>query len=435
MTVTRQSEQSATDHAVGDVVFEGRKQPSNTPRLLRWLIVVLTLATAAVGVLNLAEIRAEHSAIDEIGGHAAPAVFEAEAARAALADADRLAVLALDQAGSGLLTGPGSQFSVDLAVAGQSLDQLSADSVAGPDAGQTLQTIEGLQTTYTALVQQANAVYDSQGSAAALANLWYASELMNSTSPGPDTLSSTAAGAAIRADASSSGGAGGGSILAELEDLRVQEQSALDARRSSAADSAWTILACAAADLVLFGALVAAQVVVRRRFRRVLNVRLLLGSALVLGFAAVAGTCLSPHWDLADAQNGVYRQVTAAYGQEINTLRTEVEPALAADVCKLDTGSSGGCASTLALSTTQYAQQMATDSAPKTEAGTNPAKVVAADTRTIAQGRLAYTATAAQADADFTWRGVLVLVFLLLAVCAIPWGLWDRLAEYRYRSR
>lgn len=389
----------------GRVVFD-TIEPSGTPAFLTRLIAALTLATALAGGASLAVFVGAHGAVDGIGLHAAPAVFEVEAARAALADADWLAVTTLSSGtGPGLLAGPGSQYHDDLAVASQSLDQLAADNVAGSDGRQLLQTIEGLQATYTALVEQADAGYHQQNvPGQGLANLWYASELMNS-----DT--------------------GGGSILADLDMLRQKEQSALDTQWSSFGNSPAPVAAAMTADLAIFGVLAATQITVHRRFRRTLNIRLLAASVLVLLIAGITGSALISRQELANIRQSTYTDVINAYGQEINTLRTQSEPILAEKVCAVISGSSA-CPSTLEPAIQTYEKQMTADptlvSTPHNDAIL---------TQTIAGGRQHFATAAAGADADFSWLRWAAVGALAAALILITWGLWSRLAEYQYQAR
>ena len=389
-------------------------EPSGTPALLLRLIVVLTLATALAGGASLTVFAGSHAAVAGIGGHAAPAVFEVEAARAALADADRLAVTTLSAvSGPGRLSGPGSQYHDDIAVASQSLDQLAADNVAGADASQLLQTIEGLEATYTALVEQADAGYHQQDvGGLGLANLWYASELMNSTT-------------------------GGGSILSDLDKLRTDEQNALNARWSSAGNGPAPVAAALAADLIVLGALVATQLAIRRRFRRALNIRLLAASVLVLLIAGVTGSALISRQEIADVQHGTYADVLDAYGQEINALRSQAQPVLAEEICGAIRYPNAPCAPTLQAAIDLYKSQMTADSSsvrtPTTDKGRLATEAAAA--QTIAGGREHYATAAAAAAADFGPLVATAVSSLGVALILVPWGLWSRLSEYRYRSR
>jgi|SRR5450755_1917059 hypothetical protein len=177
------------------------RAPSTTPVLLRRLRAALVaLALLAGGTALLLTIET-HAVISSAGEHTASAVIQAYAAHEALADADRQAVETIP-----LGAWPSGQYQDDIAAAEQSLEQVAENNAAGASGSDPLQLIEGLLTSYTGLIEQADAHYRLREAGFGVADLWFASELMH------------------------------GQILTgtdSLADLQSAEQSALAAQRSS----------------------------------------------------------------------------------------------------------------------------------------------------------------------------------------------------------
>jgi hypothetical protein len=410
-------------------------EPSNTPALLSRLLAALVAATLLVGIGGIVTYTKARAAISHVSTLGEPVVVEIGAARAALADADRLALTlavpgrAAPNAGSNALSGLGTQYQNDIAVAEQSLDQATVDNVAGPQGTQLLQTIEGLVVSYNAIVEQADTAYqDSSKTTLGLAALWDASTLMQSESAG--TL------AELRKPHVSSTDLGGAaSVLTDLDALRIEEQTALDQQRASAWNAQWPVAALIAAALILAAALICTQIQVSRRFRRGWNIRLLAATLLVLLLAAATAQVFSFREDLS-AGLRTYTTVSADYGAETDALRVESQFSFESQLCS---GAAELCTVTLASALGDYTRDVSSqaDYAALNQAaasGTLP-DLVAEDQQEVADGREAYAADVQSANADDgLWLAVIALS-TALAPILISWALWSRLQEYRYRTR
>jgi hypothetical protein len=175
------------------------RAPSTTPVLFRRLRAALVVLALLTGGTALLLTNRAHAVTSLAGEHTASAVMQVYAARQALADADSQAIQTIP-----LGAWPSGQYQDDIAAAEQSLEQVTENSAAGASGSDPLQLIEGLLTSYTGLIEQADAHYRLPGERGfGVADLWFASELMH------------------------------GQILPEMQVLQSAEQSALTAQRSS----------------------------------------------------------------------------------------------------------------------------------------------------------------------------------------------------------
>ena len=82
----------------------------------------------------------------------------------------------------------------DIAAAEQSLEQVTENNAAGTSGSASCELIEGLLTSYTGLIEQADAHHRLQGEAGfGVADLWFASELVHNRSSGKRTTAWTTA--------------------------------------------------------------------------------------------------------------------------------------------------------------------------------------------------------------------------------------------------
>ncbi|MGC4750016.1 hypothetical protein ACLQ28_30785 [Micromonospora sp. DT201] len=239
-------------------------------RLRGWLLGVtaVTLATSLaifLGVAGNADVAADRSV---------PAILASYDAQDALRNAHLAAVRNLAEGGE-VLGGPGVDYQRQIAGAGQYLTLLAENNAAGDEGTQAIQTIEALLVTYTGLIGQADARYRDAGlRALGVAALRDAASLLDD-------------------------------ILDRLERLRGKQLRALD----NQVNNFWTNKLTAAfwlLPLVGLGVLlVRTQTYLSRRFRRTVNVPLLLATAATVGMVALTSLSLGAASQLDRAREGV----------------------------------------------------------------------------------------------------------------------------------
>lgn len=374
------------------------RAPSTTPVLLRRLRAALVaLALLAGGTALLLTIEA-HAVISSAGEHTASAVIQAYAAHEALADADRQAVKTIP-----LGAWPSGQYQDDIAAAEQSLEQVAENNAAGASGSDPLQLIEGLLTSYTGLIEQADAHYRLPGEAGfGVADLWFASELMH------------------------------GQILTgtdSLADLQSAEQSALTAQRSSPWASPWLFAGWMIAALALLGTLVTAQRQFYLRLRRMLSKYLTLAAATLIGLCLVTGHVIAAERAFDSAQSGPLATVVAL--QDAQTASTDQQGQ--AELAKLVTGTCAQCST----------ERQEADALAKSDAtaltGARPAVARAGCTMSripgcITDQQSTYDADAIAAEAGNTRSLLLMVALTALLVLLTFLGFRRHLDEYRYRS-
>jgi hypothetical protein len=202
---------------------------------------------------------AAHSARDTLS----PAYQDAAQARAALSDADLAAWQAFGS-GTAQLTGPGLQYQNDITNAEEALQRLAALQAPGSADSSLLQTVSGQLVNYQSLVEQADAEYrkgialgTASTGALGFAYLTYASNAMRDT----------------------------GGLLANIDKLVGPGQQALHSQLASPwANRALPLVFAVPALLTLSGT-AAAQMFLRRRFKRAVSLPLLLAATATCGLA------------------------------------------------------------------------------------------------------------------------------------------------------
>jgi hypothetical protein len=270
----------------------GLRRGTTPARLRRLLTVVLALVVLLWLAATLV-LRGLGDAAASARATAAPAYLGAVAARAALSDADRAAWLSF-RSGEAQLTGPGPQYQNDITAAGQDLEQLAALEPRGSAGAGQLQTISGQLVSYQGLVEQADAANRADialGAAShhdlGLAYLTYASDALRD---------------------------GPGSLLANVSQLARTDRQALAGQLAPSWASPLAFAAAGAAGLAALAALAAAQVVLRRRFRRAASPPLLLAAALVCALVAwLAAVTLPAGATLGAARGSALPEATAVW--------------------------------------------------------------------------------------------------------------------------
>jgi hypothetical protein len=374
------------------------RAPSTTPVLLRRLRGALIVLALLAGGTALLLTNKAHAVISSAGEHTATAVMQAYAAHEALADADSQAIQTIQTIPLGAW--PPVQYQDDIAAAEQSLEQVAENNPAGASGSDPLQLIEGQLTSYTGLMEQADAHYRLPGeSGFTVADLWFASELMH------------------------------GQILTVTQAVQFAEQSALTAQRSSPWVNPWLFAGWLIPALALLGTLVAAQRQFSKRLRRQLSKYLTMAAAALIGLCLVTGHVMAAELAFDSAQSGPLQ--TALALQDARTAATDRTGQ--SQLSELVGAACPQCSTTQK----QVEAQVKSDTFL-------PAAVQAEVSRTqcqqsnilecVAQQQRTYKADAVAAEAGYVRSLVLIVALTALLVGLTFLGFRRHLDEYRYRS-
>jgi hypothetical protein len=354
------------------------------------LLTALVTAAIAVLVTSVWAFAAMHGTAAEVHTRSAPSIVGVVATRAALIEADADAVDSFSS-GEAQLAGPGERYQNQIAVASQSLAQVAENNVAGDQASQTIQLVEGLLVAYTGLIEQADAHYRQDvDRALGAADLWYASHLLHADTDG---------------------------ILAQLDTLLGEEKKALADQLSSGGMNVLWVYAWAVPVAILLALLVVTQVFLRRRFRRVVNPPLAGATALLLVLVAGMAVSLGAGNDAREARR-VLSLASSNWRARQDATDLQGQRNLA-ELVRQDCARAGGCGETIDGFV-----------AGLRSAASSPV----VDDRIVANQIKRVDALAASA-ADTAWAQVLILVAALAVVALVPLGLYRRIEEYRYRAR
>lgn len=361
------------------------RAPSTTRLLLRRLrtaLVLLTLLTG--GAAALATIQ-EHSVVSA-AGHATTADMQAAAAYYALADADSQAVLTIPN-----YAGLSGQYEGDIAAAGQSLELVAENNVAGASGTSALQLLEGLLAAYTGLVEEADGNFRTQGTGTSEVgneDLWSASELMHQQIlTGDDSVTSLETGA----------------------------NDALDGDRSSLWASPWLSALWIVPALALLGTLAWTQRLLYRRMRRMLSLPLMLAAGAVIALCVTTGNVIASEGALTTA-SGTAASVIAMQQYKAADSDSQGQSALAKLLV-----SCGSCNATV---NSQVGQWTRKDS--KIEKPLSTCEILECESN--------YGQQSATAQAGYSRSMIIIGVLTVALLLLIPLRLWDYLDEYRFRK-
>ncbi len=361
---------------------------STTAKTLWILCVVLLVAITVVFGTSLWVFRNVHGTVEAVRTSTTPAILEVLAAQAALVKADSAAMDSF-QSGEVKLSGPGLQHQNQLTFASQSLAQVAEYNAAGQPSSQRIQLLEGLLESYSGLIGQAQAHF---GTAVGTADLWSASRLLHTSD---------------------------GNILAELDKLLEDQTNALNDQISSSSMTVGTLLAWVVPIIFLFVLLGVTQVFLQRRFKRAVNPLLLLATAVLVGLSIVTSLAVVSQHRLEKSRDAV-EYVVREWKEDISASSMQGQQALSSLVTMECSQEKGGCGPTV--------NRFATDHEP-TESMIGQAR----------DGRIAAWTSDIDQHIDFAATNsrlwfIIPLASALLALL-IPFGLWPRIEEYRYRSR
>ncbi|ONI85146.1 hypothetical protein ALI22I_30115 [Saccharothrix sp. ALI-22-I] len=359
-------------------------------RLTLWsLNASLLVTTALVAAVSWYAFDDVHDTIDTVDTRTSRALLEASAAKSALVEADLLAITSF-RTGEALLSGPGDRYGNRIATASQSLAQVAEDNVAGEDGSKQIQVVEGLLASYTDWIGQANA-HHRQNSGLATIDLWYASRLLHTQDSG---------------------------VLAQLENLVKVQQDAMDVQLAGSSTSPGRIALLTVPVGVLLALLVGAQVFHAKRFRRVLNVPLVLATLVLAGVCAVVGYGLVAQHRVEVAADDL-RALVGTWQERTSATAAEGQQALSDLVTGECRGADGGCGETVTRFITELRAA---------DPGTRPSDLEL----TGGVQRVNSQIAVANGTADLE---LLIPAGALLIAVLVWLGFLPRLEEYRHRRR
>ena len=361
-------------------------------RRIRLVVVALLLCAVAAILLGGATQTA-----NTMFASATTAANQIATARQALTEADSDAITSLGSRAA-QLTGPGNDYLGEITLASQSLEQVAEVNEADAAGSQSLRLIGSLISTYSGMIEQANADYAGRQPQLGLAEVWYASDFMHMPQSG---------------------------ILAELSTLETAELDGLRADDSTFWTSPWTVPLWGVPAIVLLMLLIRTQRYLSRRFQRTVNLPLAASSLLVLVMLIVGPLfALSADDTLAGSVDGL-QSITQDRDGQIDTLDTG-QGQLAGLLGQYCSTSSAGCLATI---DTVRGRAPAHTSGGSSETARQQPKLAADANQVAALGDQQSWAF----DADL---GLAIGLGLgaLLVVVGVLLGMRKPITEYRYQA-
>ncbi|MGH3976955.1 MAG: hypothetical protein ACRDS9_27095, partial [Pseudonocardiaceae bacterium] len=256
-----------------------------------------------------------HGTVETIQASTAPAIFDALAAQEALVKADGAAIDSFSS-GAVKLSGPGLQHQNQLTLTSQNLAQVAEHNTAGQPSSQRIQLLEGLLESYSGLIGQAHAHFET---AVGNADLWSASHLLHT---------------------------GDGSILAELDELLKDQTNALNDQIASSSMTTGIFLVWVVPIIFMFVLLGITQLFLKRQFRRAVNPLLLLATVVLAGLFIVNSLTFVSQHRLETIRDTVDR-VAHDWKADISAADAQGQRALGRMVTMECSQEKGGCGPTV----------------------------------------------------------------------------------------
>ncbi len=365
-------------------------EPSGTRQnlllLRRWLLICSALAL----IISFAGLHAISTTANTVRTRTAAALIEAASARQSLVDADQAAI-GNYRSGTVAVAGPGELYQRQVGAAGQSLARVAEVNQAGNSGSRILQVVEGLVAVYTGAIGQADAHYrPGPHELLGAAEVWNASRLLHMKD----------------------------GALAQLDALRQVERSALH-RQLSTVWMTWAVLPLWVIPfLALFVLLIFTQRCVFRQFQRIMNIPLIIATALLGVLIVGMAYSMASQREVHDTSNRLESLLTDWHNQTA-AIDSAGQRALARLMLqRCERGVNCGRTVDGVLATLPQSKPLPT----------------AKSQRHLQQEISVTTERLADADvvADLT---VLIPAGVLCIAVLAAFGLQPRLDEYRYRSR
>jgi hypothetical protein len=370
-----------------------RAPVSRTWRSLTICCATLLLLVVLAVVSSFWYFREVHSTAESIRDRDGVMIVEVSVARNALVMANGAATGNF-HSGQARLAGPGQDYYSQMSIVSQSLTEAAEFNSLGRGGSDALQTVESLLASYSDSVNQAGAYFRANDDLLATVALWNAWRTLHDD----------------------------GAILDKLQDLRNDQHSLLSSRVGYGLAAAWkTVLWLTINAVALFG-LIAVQIYFRRRFRRVLNVHLMIASALLVALCGVTGYAVAKaHEEVVRTAADLDLVLRPSFAEAPYNMREYSRHALAAMVSAHCDIQNGSCGETVGKS--QYLPHIAQ---PELTSGERDLAAVDSDERNARQ-ELPVAARRAGWWPIFPVAGGLVLLFVFL-------GFRPRFNEYWFRK-
>lgn len=370
--------------------------PKTTTGKTLWILCVLLLiVTVVVGGTSWWVFQKVYGTVDTVRDTTAPAILDVIETRDALVQADSAAIDSF-QSGEVTLSGPGLEYQNRLTSASQHLVQAAERSATGnssatSSSNQRIQLLEALLESYSSLIGQADA--HTRTPLLGTTDLWSASQLLH---------------------------AGDSPILTELNNLMDDQTSVLNDQVAASSMTTENLLQWVVPIILLFTLLVVTQVFLRHRLRRAINPWLLLATAALIGLSIVTSLTIASQHQLENSRDTLNEVVRLSRDQPSSAdVRGQQE--LGELMEKECAGANGGCGPTVSKFVAEH----------KSTDNTTPE---------ISDGRITtlnkgFGNSIMNAGENVNWRYFIPILTGLIFFVFIPFGLWTRIEEYRYRPR
>ncbi|MGH3852947.1 MAG: hypothetical protein ACRDR6_05500 [Pseudonocardiaceae bacterium] len=370
--------------------------PKTTTDKILWdLFVLLMIATVVVGGTSWWVSQKVYDTVETVRDTTAPAIHDVFAARDALSKADSAAIDSF-RSDEVSLSGPGLEYQNQLTSANQHLVQVAERSAAGnssasSNGSQQIQLLEALLESYSSLIAQADAHTGTP--LLGTTDLWSASHLLH---------------------------AGDSPILTEFNNLMDDQASVLNDQVAASSMTAANLLLWTVPITLLFVLLVVTQVFLRRRFRRAVNPPLLLATVALIGLSIVMSLAVVSQHRLENSRDTLNEIVRLWRGQpSAADFRGQQE--LGELMAKECVSANGGCGPTVEKFVSEHKPASNTPEAGSDESTTK---------------RLGdFTDRINGTGENARWKSFIPILSGLIFFVLIPFGLWPRIEEYRYRPR
>lgn len=361
--------------------------------LLRFGAALLVL-TVVTGWFAWSAFTRARDTVDTARDRTVPAIMEVSAARSALIQADRAAILSF-RTTAAQFGRPGEEYRNQIAIATQNLTRAAEDNVTGDDGSQALRLLQGQLASYLRSIEQAAAIYRQNENATLwVTDLWNASQLLHGEVHGED------------------------GVLAELDALQKAQREKLNEELDSDG-MFWSGLRWLVPAILLFGLLGVTQAYLTRRFRRVLNPGLLAAALCLLELVGVAALTFNAYSHLANVRKDLHEAIDTSSDQAdaIDKQGQQIFAELMRSRC------GGECGYTVDAFVREH--RSVGDSSPEVDS----------DQKTRDTERTERLTDGIEAAGAYRNYAFLVPLGTALVLGAIVAGLYFHIDEYRYRAR
>ncbi|MGH3832508.1 MAG: hypothetical protein ACRDRS_19045 [Pseudonocardiaceae bacterium] len=214
--------------------------------------------------------------------------------------------------------------------------------------------------------------------------------------------------------------AGDSPILTEFNNLMDDQASVLNDQVAASSMTAANLLQWTVPITLLFVLLVVTQVFLRRRFRRAVNPPLLLATVALIGLSIVMSLAVVSQYRLENSRDTL-NEIVRLWREQPPAADFRGQQELGELMEKECAGANGGCGPTVEKFVSEHKPA---DNTP--EAGSDEST-----TKRLGD----FTDRINSAGENARWKYFIPILSGLIFFVLIPFGLWPRIEEYRYRPR